>query len=703
MTYEGRIRRALVLGTALVAPMLAGGARAEEPMVLDAITVEGASYETEGTKSYKSGLISVGEKAAMSPREVPQSTSVVTRQQIEDGGYTALETAVANVPGLLVLQNDVGRSSLFSRGFEFDYLYYDGLPAPVSSIYGTQPDLSIMDHIEVLKGPSGLFIGQGSPAGAVNMRLKQASRTEPGGYVTATVDSDGQKRLEVDYGGALNESGSLRGRLVAAHAEGDGFVDKQENGVDQLYGALAWDISANTTLTFSASKMSRDIAPYNGLPSYADGSLIWLDAGTTTAADWNRFDNEVTDAVVALEHHFDNGARVKTSLRRSHQTGDFLYAYTGSVAAADNTVSRLSWLSRDFTNDSIAFDAHAELPFMLGGWEGLAILGADAQRAKTTLYATSGAITGSWDLDDWDVSGVAEPTVSYGAPTTTETKSEGLYAQFRLKPVEKLTLLGGARLSWVDVDSVSSAGVSSEVKEDGHLTPFAGVTWDISPATTLYASYTEIFQTQTALDAAGNVLKPLEGQQVELGAKASLANGLDVSAALFRLEQVNRAQSVTGETWSEASGKVRVQGVEIEAAGEIGAHLHLAGGYTWSESEYLNGTTSGNTFSTYTPKHMVKLSLAYDVTEGMFHDWSFGGQLIAMSGFSSVSGGTTIRAPGYGVLDLTAKRALDENTDLRLTVSNVFDKEYYTRVGGTTVFNFRGAPRALTVSLTRRF
>ncbi|WP_255356747.1 TonB-dependent receptor plug domain-containing protein [Thioclava sp. SK-1] len=127
------MRTALVITTAL-SPLTA---LAQEITDIAEITVNGSSYETEGTDSYKSDLISVGEKSAMTPREVPQSTTVITHKQIEDGGYTALETAMQDAPGIMVLTNDTGRSSLYSRGFEFDYLYYDGLPAPVSSIYGT--------------------------------------------------------------------------------------------------------------------------------------------------------------------------------------------------------------------------------------------------------------------------------------------------------------------------------------------------------------------------------------------------------------------------------------------------------------------------------------------------------------------------------------------------------------------------------------
>lgn len=695
-----RLHLALAASTALVSPAFAQDA---DTITLDQITLYGASYQTEGTDSWSTDLISVGEKATMSPREVPQSTSVVTRKQIEDGGYTALETALDNTPGLLILNNDVGRSSIFSRGFEFDYLYYDGLPAPVSSIYGTQPDLSIMDHVEVLKGPSGLFIGTGSPAGAINMRLKQANADTPRGYATATADSNGHARVELDYGAPLNADASLRGRTVLAYAGGDGSVDKQTNGVRQFYGALAWDATPDTTATLSFSHMQRDIAPFNGLPTYADGSLIWTDPSATTAADWNDFDNKVDDLVAGVEHHFGNGARAKFSLRKSRQSGDFTYAFAGSPAAPDNSISALAWISRDFSHDNLALDAHAELPFTVAGIEGMAIIGADMQKTDSRVAGVAGRIPGSWNLDNWDVSDVARPDVTYGNPDRTETDSKGIYAQLRVKPAAGLTLLGGARLSWQRIDALSSAGVSSTIRENAHLTPYAGITWDVRPDTTIYASYTEIFQPQDALGQNGELLAPLEGRQFELGAKAQLAGGLDVSAALFRLDQVNRAQSVPGETWSVAKGKVRVQGFEAEAAGEMGDNWHVAAGYTYTDSEYLNGDNEGAVFSTYTPRHMLKLAVAYDVTDGPVAGWTFGAQFRAVSSFSSVSRGTEITAPGYGVVDMSARRAIGQGADLTLSVSNLLDKNYYTRVGGTPVFNFRGEPRKIGFSLNKRF
>ncbi|EPX76663.1 TonB-dependent siderophore receptor [Salipiger mucosus] len=692
-------RLALLVTTALTGPALAQ----DEPVYLGEITIDGASYETEDSDSYSTDLVSVGEKATMSPREVPQSTSVVTRKQIDDGGYTALEEALADTPGIMILNNDTGRSSIFSRGYEFDYLYFDGLPAPVSSIYGTQPDLSIVDHIEVLKGPAGLFIGTGEPAGSINMRLKQATATEPKGYATLSGDSNGQARAEVDVSGALNEEGTLRGRVVGAYGDGGDFVDGVENGVRSLYGTLAWDVTPDTELTFSLSHMQRDIAPFNGLPTDDDGDLIWTDVSATTGPDWNDFENATTDAVLAAEHFLANGARVKFSMRKSRQEADFLYGYSGSTADENNMISRLSWLAQDFEQDSLAFDVHAEMPFALAGWTGTAILGADWQKVDSTRHQARGAISGSWDLDDWD-GGVARPDASYTSRTDTETTSTGLYSQVRLSPVDALTLIGGARLSWYDgtVDSrtlatgeVSTARYDVEAK----VTPFAGLTYDITDNATLYASYSEIFIPQSELDDDGDLLEPVEGRQVEIGAKARLGYGLDVSAALFDLREVNRPVSVVGEDYYVAEEEVVSRGFELEVAGEVAPDVHLAAGYTYTDTEYLNGDNEGDAFSTYTPEHMFKLTGAYDVTSGALEGWSLGGRLTWMSEFSSRG----IEAPGYGVVDLTASRTFANDLELRVGIDNAFDRDYYSRVGGTTVFNFRGEPRTFNVSLTRSF
>ena len=254
-------RVALLLASTMLATMHGAAALAQdagEATVLEEIRVQGTSYETEGTGSYTTDLISVGEKDVRPLREIPQSTTVLTRERLQDGNFTALDTTLKKTPGVVVLTNDDGRSSLYSRGFEYDTLYFNGLPAPLSSIHGTQPDMAIIDHIEILRGPAGLFGGSGEPGGAINMRLKQAPENFAARF-DAIYGSWNNRRAELDFGGPLNEAGTIRGRFVGALGKTDHFVDHVDNQVGIAYGTLQADLTENTTATFSVSHPPFDL------------------------------------------------------------------------------------------------------------------------------------------------------------------------------------------------------------------------------------------------------------------------------------------------------------------------------------------------------------------------------------------------------------------------------------------------------------
>lgn len=693
--------------------------QAEDATELEPIVVEGATYETEGSGSYSSKLVSVGDKDTRPQREVPQSSTVVTRKRIDDGNFTSLDTVLRKTPGVVVLSNDDGRSSLYSRGFEYDYLYLNGLPTPVSSIYGTQPDMATVDHIEILRGPAGLFGGASEPSGAINMRLKQASdqyKTE----VNTIFDSWKGKRVEGDITGPLNQSGSVRGRLVGALSAKDSWVDTVDNKVAVAYGTIAADITDNTTATLSINHRQRDITPFNGLPTLADGTLLDLDRSTYTGAKWNNFENNVTDYIAEVEHKFDDGGHAKVSALYSHVDVDFLYAYAaGAVDSAGNVIVRNSsgtivetdtrWLARDYTQDSLSLDAHVSKPFELFGQEHNIIAGADYRTTDSSLRTATGTIAGSQNIYDWNED-VAKPTVNLGPATDTDLEQWGLYGQLRVKPVDPLTLIGGGRFSWFETTSGSTSS-----SEKGKFTPYAGVVYDLTDAVSAYGSYTEVFQPQTATDASGNLLDPRSGRQFEVGLKAELLDGVNASLALFDLTDRNRAISDPDNLGSYLGvGEAHLRGVEAELSGKVMENWEVAFGYTYTDTEYKNTTrAAGSEF--YTPEHMLQLWTKYtfdgrgDWTDGLF----VGGGIKVFSSFKNISRAvnantgvataTAIEAPGYAVVDLQAGYKFSDNVTATLTVNNVFDEKYYERVGGTSVFNFYGEPRSVSFKLATTF
>ncbi|MHC5656205.1 TonB-dependent siderophore receptor [Stappia sp. ICDLI1TA098] len=705
-----------LLASTFIGVWLAGPAFAQDggATTLDRIVIEGASYETDDSNSYTTNLISVGEKDVMSVREIPQTTTVLTRERLDDGGYTSLDTALRDTPGIVVLNNDNGRSSLFSRGFEFDSLYFNGLSAPLSSVYGTQPDMAIVDHVEILHGPSGLFGGTGEPAGTINMRLKQAKRDFEARFDGA-FGSWADKRGEIDITGPLNESGSVRGRFVGVLESEDGFVDTVTNGVGVAYGTIQADIGTNTTATLSISHQVRDITPFNGLPTAQDGTLLNLDRSTFTGADWNNFDNSVTDYIGEVEHKFDDGGHAKVSARYQVTDVDFMYAWAngyvasnGDIVSGGGDTSDSRWLARKYKSDALSVDAHVSKPFELFGQEHNVILGADYRNQDATLHQGAGTITVDQNIYNWQTN-LPYPVVNYTVNTGTQTDQLGVYGQLRVKPIERLTLIGGGRLTWygATTKNLATGAVTNKQSVNAHVTPYAGIVFDINDLLSAYSSYTEIFQPQSATDVSGNLLDPREGRQYEVGLKGEFFDGnVTTSLSYFNLRDNNRAISDPLNPGSSiAQGEVEVQGVELQAFGSPLPGLEVTAGYTYTYSQYLNAASAGETFSTYTPKHMLQLWAKYSFDDrfGALEGAFVGAGVSAFSSFSSVSQGVTIEAPGYATADVMAGYNINDNLKATLNVTNVFDQKYYSRVGGTSVFNFYGEPRAAKFRLSARF
>lgn len=700
-----RLMAAAALAAGLSSPALAqdgepGGGQGGT-MTLPSITVTGSGYETEGTDSYATDVISVGEKDARPVREVPQSTTVLTREYLEDRDVTSLDTALRKTPGMVVLNNDNGRSSIFSRGFEFDTLYFNGLPAPLSSIYGTQPDMAIVDHVEILKGPAGLFGGAGEPAGAVNMSLKQPLR-EFAGAAEMSGDTWGGVRAEGDLSVPLTADGRVRGRAVVARDHTAGWVKNNDNDTVVGYAALQADVTDLTTVSFTFSHMQRDLKPFNGLPTFANGTLLDVSRDTTTGADWNDFDNTVIDYIGEIEHRFDDGGHAKLSARYADRDVDFLYAYAGAPAAANGFIGTVSWLARDYEETSLALDAHVSKPFTLFGQDHNVLVGADYQRIDNTLLQGRGATGDTNNIFRWNTN-LTKPVVAYTTQSDTSADEYGVYGQVRIKPVERLTLIGGARGTWYETATTNllTGTVSGDLDIDAEITPYYGVVFDITPDIAAYASYTEIFQPQTALDAAGRPLDPRTGGQYEIGVKgAFLDGGLNASAAVFKLNDKNRAMS-NGAGASVPGEEVEVTGFETEASGAITPNWEVLAGYTYTQTEYVDGLTPGAAFSTWTPDHMIQAWTKY-----RFATWDklfVGGGVKWFTDFSAMSGATAINADGYAVVDLMAGYDITDQVTATLTVNNAFDETYYARVGGTSVFNFYGEPLSALLKLRATF
>ncbi|AHL73817.1 TonB-dependent receptor [Stutzerimonas stutzeri] len=685
-----------------------------EPVELESITVEGNRLydmpSSEQSGGYTVPAATVGTKTPAELRDIPQSISSYTSDYIRDRQFVNLDDLAKYSTGLRTLTNDSGRSSIYARGYEYDEFNIDGLPAPMASIHGTVPSLSPFDRVEVMRGPSGLFNSTSEMGGIVNMVRKRPT-SEFQGSVTGRYGSWDTTYLETDLSGPLDEQGRVRGRIVASRADSNGEVDYNENTSESFYGALDIDLTDATVMSFGLIHQTKDIAPHNGYPTDANGNLLDWSHSTYLGADWNDFDGRTTDAIAELTHRFDNGGYGRIAVRGSQRDTNYLYAYSGGAVAA-NGDTRMVATGRDFQQDTYAVDASYSQPFELLGQVSEFVVGTDFKRYDSD-YRNGSATLGTVNIYNYTPSLYAEPDLVYSSKVTSDDQEAGLYGKLTFRPVERLALIGGMRLSWYEGESsttnlVNGARTSDDQKQNGHVTPYGGVVYDLDSNHSLYASYSQVFKPQSDTDANGQLIDPREGEQYELGIKGSYFGGdLNARITAFQLTDENRATSALdsfGVPISgvyEATGKARIRGGEFEVSGYLTPEWEVMAGYTYMKTEDLSG--DANTLFMLMPRHQASLWSKYTLPSGTLRGLGLGAGVTTMSDFYLERSGTRVSAPGYAVVDAKLSYPVTEQLTATLDVNNLFDRDYVSRVGSVATFNFQGPSRSVALGARYEF
>ena len=163
-------------------------------------------------RGYKADKVAVAGKIPLSPREIPNSVSVLTREQMDDQNMVTVWDAMSQVPGVQAISNDITQGQYHARGAALE-VQYDGMPSSMPMSGYQQFDLAMYDSVEVLRGPAGLVQGSGAISGAVNFVRKRARKDFSARFLAGT-GSWNNNRVEADVTGALDGEGRLRGRAA---------------------------------------------------------------------------------------------------------------------------------------------------------------------------------------------------------------------------------------------------------------------------------------------------------------------------------------------------------------------------------------------------------------------------------------------------------------------------------------------------------
>ncbi len=656
------------------------------------------------------GVTTLG-KVPLKPRELPQSASVIDHERLEQQNLFSLDEAMQQATGVTVQPFQLLTTAYYVRGFKVDSFELDGVPALLGNTASSPQDMAIYERVEILRGSNGLLHGTGNPAATVNLVRKRPQRE----FAASTTLSAGRwdrYRAEVDVGGPLSASGNVRGRAVAAYEDRDYFYDVADQGTRLLYGVTEFDLSPDTLLTVGAQYQHIDsITNMAGVPMAKDGSNLGLSRDTYLDVDWDRFKWDTYRAFGSLEQQLGGGWKGKVSAE--YQEADSRLRYAGSFGAIDPQTGdggQLTGAAYKFKSIQRSLDANLNGPVRLFGLTHELLGGVTYAQGETRQDTARFLNLPNTPVNvyRWDPHGVPRPQIGqYTSPGTTTTTQKGRYALGRIKLAEPLTLVVGGRESWWDQDTPAT-----RFKPGRQFTPYGGLIWDFARDWSWYVSYAEVYQPQADRQTWNSEpLSPVEGKTYETGIKGELADGrLNLSLAAFRIDLENNPQEDPDQPGPPnnpfyiSGGKVRSQGFELEGTGYLTPYWSLSAGYTYTSTEYLKDSQndSGTRYSTFTPRHLLRLWSNYDLP-WQDRRWSVGGGLQAQSDYSVDYRGVSMRQGGYALVNMRLGYKIDEHWTAAVNVNNLFDRTYYQSLSNPNWNNRYGEPRSFNVSLRGAF
>jgi len=712
---------------------------------------------SEGTRSYAAVRTTMGGKIALKPQEVTQSVSTITKQRMQDQQLDTLTDVLKQTAGVTVLQNSNNNQfapNYYSRGYLIRNFQIDG-GAPISyqgdNNYQTSftPvfDMSMYDHVDVLRGADGVNTGVGDPGGTLSLQRKRPTN-KPMLNLETSYGSWDHRRLSLDASSPLALDDRLKARTVLTHDDTDYFYKTAFARKNMAYLNIEFDATDRTRFNIGGNYTELTGIPWStGLPRYSNGNDVDFSRNTCFCFKNSQLQNKDYGFFAQFEHHFNDNWSLNGNFNTDTQHSD---STTGSLMFNDG-LDPQTGLAPEFTSvsgnkskvksEQYSVDLYTNGQFILFNQPQYVTLGFNYQEqtSHTSDEMTSYSYISNLDVRHFGYPDNFLPGSEEFYPSDTlypsnQRKQIGGYASFRFSPLEWMHFSYGMRYNRYETrqQTVYSDGTQNNLvfSESKLLPPTTAVSFDLTKDMTFYLSYAGIYQSQ-AQDRTtdGSILKPVEGNTIEAGLKRSDYNGrLQTSLAIYRTKQNNIAvvdsNSIgtvdpnTGVNccYFPGGAKNESKGVEFQISGAITPRWQADFSYTYNTNEYQasaeqleQGSSTGTPLVAQAPKHLFKLFTSYQIANTGVTIGG-GGRLqsktVSPDFISDDEGNVSsinLVQPKYALVDLFTNYRIDKTWSMQFNVNNLFDKKYYESVGGITSGNIYGDPRNYSVTVRASF
>ena len=648
---------------------------------------------------YRTDTVSSATKTFTSLRDVPQSITVVSREQIRDQSMASIADVVNYVPGITSHQGENNRDQLVIRGNSTSADFFvNGVRDDVQYYR----DLYNVDQVEALKGPNAMTFGRGGGGGVINRVTKQAGFTslrdfafQAGSFknkrITGDFDQPLSQRLAFRLNGLYENSGSFRR-----------FVDLERYGINPTF-TFTPGPQTQFALSFEhfhdGRVADRGIPSYRGLPAGVPISTYYGNPGQS-------FVRARVDLISGLLEHQIG----KLNIRNRTQFGDYDRSYQNFVPGAVNAAKTLVALSayNNATKRRNLFN-QTDLTYILtkGRLKHTLLGGLELGRQATDNFRNTGFFnsTSTSIQVPYDSPTISTPVTFRQSLTDADnhllTNLAATYVQDQMRVSRYVELLAGVRFDYFDLRFHNNRNGNNLRRVDRLVSPRAGIVIKPFMPLSLYASYSVSYLPSSgdqfsSLTSVTQQVKPEKFTNYEVGAKWDVRRNLTLTGALYRQERTNtRATDPTDPTRIVQTGSQRTSGFELGINGNLTRKWQVVGGYAYTNAFITSATTSAAKGATVAmvPRHTFSVWNNYQLIRRL----GFGVGVVNRDDmFAAID--NTVVLPGYTRAEAAVYFKITERWRLQSNLTNLFNQKYYANADGNNNIS-PGAPRGVRVCL----
>ena len=636
--------------------------------------------------------------------DVNMSVSVITQEEIRRSSARNVGELLEDIPGVRI-NNDGGQGMkrIKIRGEDAfrTLVMIDGQKVSEHKSMSGSPmliDPSMIERIEVIKGPASVLYGSDAIGGAINIITKKGGTKPTEGEVSAGMNTSASGK---------NASGSIYGGIdgwkyrLSASIEDNDNLKTPKGEMENTYfttrsvsGFLSYDFTPDATVGASLDYYDLEFGSSDvNTPGFA-----------VDVPKWTRFKAAAFGEIKNITSSF---VRLRTDIFYQKSKKDMTNTVPGVWTQGEVDTFKAMGFEEAFLNrvgvqagNAYVLQPHASNDMNQYGFS----IQADWQIGDSN-YLIAGYEISYDDLNahSWNTGTNVMPMMLTDKNYDGYQMTNAVYASMETLLSANLTLTYGARYTWVktDMDSINNkmGTKTSGEGSDGKIVFNAGVLWHGTDNLTLRASYAQGYRSpilqelyiDTSMGSTGTTyanpdLKPETSDNFEIGARWN-STGLSADLAIFYstaddyIATLYNAQK-RGYQYNNVA-EAKTFGVELTSSvriAETGFEPYLTA--TWMRRQYQNG----NGFSTYdtaTPEFMLRYGVRWS---GMYAGLGLRADAFARSqteieyddGVQSATDSSSYRLGGYTTLNLTAGVDFGPKRQYSFDMGlyNIFDKGY---------------------------